>query len=188
MKWVTREYVYLDRVASPWLIKRFVDPEAEFVLVPWGEEPSLPAGAIPFALPGAELAEHDAAGTTFQKILAKYGLADPTLQRLGRIVERGVEYTLRRSRPETADADGQLAAALVTISEGMLLVEHDDQRVLTQTFPVYDALYASLRAHALMEARGEGIPDSRGKGPGVRTEYMRALLKEADRGADAGRV
>ena len=43
MKWVTREYVYLDRVASPWLIKRFVDPEAEFVLVPWGEEPSLPA-------------------------------------------------------------------------------------------------------------------------------------------------
>lgn len=187
MKWVTRAYVYLDRVASPWLIKRFVDPVAEFAFVPWGVEPVIPDGAIPFALPGAELAEHDAGGTTFQKILAKYDLTDPTLQHLGRIVAHGVDYTLRRYRPQTADADGQLAVALVTISEGMLLVEHDDQRVLAQTFPVYDALYSSLRVHALMEARGEGIPDSHGKGPGVRTEYMRALLKEASRGADAGR-
>ena len=59
MKWVTRDYVHLDRVACPWLIKRFIDKEAEFVFVPWGEESKRPADAIPFALPGAELGPHD---------------------------------------------------------------------------------------------------------------------------------
>lgn len=179
MKWATRAYVYLDRVASPWLIKRFVDPAAEFVLVPWESPAGIPPDAIPFALPGAELAEHDEQGTTFQKILAKYQLGDSTLQHLGRIVERGVEYTLARCRPENADPVGQLAVALMTLSEGMLLVEDDDQRVLTLSFPLYDAFYRDLRVHALMKARGEKIPDSHGKGPSVRTEYMRGLLREA---------
>lgn len=55
MKWVTRDYVHLDRVASPWLITRFVDPQAEFVFVPWGAEDQRAADAIPLALPGAEL-------------------------------------------------------------------------------------------------------------------------------------
>ena len=63
MKWVTRDFVHLDRVASPWLIKRFVDRDAEFVFVPWLEEDARPPDAVPLALPGGELSAHDAAGT-----------------------------------------------------------------------------------------------------------------------------
>ena len=55
MKWVTRNHPHIDRVASPWLIKRFVDTEAEFVFVGWGKDEALPADATPFAIPGAEL-------------------------------------------------------------------------------------------------------------------------------------
>src|ERR1700691_2338669 len=64
MKWVTRDFVHLDRVASPWLIKRFIDRDAVFVFVPWGAEERRPADAIPFALPGAEIGPHDQEGTT----------------------------------------------------------------------------------------------------------------------------
>jgi hypothetical protein len=178
MKWATRSYAYLDRVSSPWLIARFIDAEATFVFVPWEPDAAIPADAIPFALPGATLGEHDENGTTFQKILAAYELTDAVLHHLGRIIERAVAYTVRRYRPESADPDGQLAAALVTLSEGMLLVEHDDHLVLERSFPLYDALYRSLRARAIMAERGEAIPPSGGRGPGVRTEYLRALLRD----------
>jgi hypothetical protein len=79
MKWVTRDFVHLDRVASPWLIKRFIDRDAVFVFVPWGKEDRRPADAIPFALPGAEIGPHDHEGTTFAKLLKKYRLDDPAL-------------------------------------------------------------------------------------------------------------
>jgi hypothetical protein len=182
MKWVTHSYAYLDRVASPWLIRRFVDPAAEFLFVDWGEEANAPADAIPFALPGAELGEHDADGTTFQKILAKYGLTDPTLQRLGRIVERGVDYTVRRVRPEETDQDGGIAFALMTISEGMMLVFEDDSSIVEGNFVVYDALYRSLKARELMAAQGKSLPASDGKGPTLRTEFLRDVLREANVG------
>jgi hypothetical protein len=79
MKWVTRDFVHLDRVASPWLIKRFIDRDAVFVFVPWAGEDAAPAVAVPFALPGAEIGPHDAEGSTFAKLLAKYQLDDPAL-------------------------------------------------------------------------------------------------------------
>ncbi|MDB5686587.1 MAG: chromate resistance protein, partial [Rhizorhabdus sp.] len=60
MKWVSRDFVHFDRVVTPWLILRFVDPEAEFILVPWGKEDERPADAIPYAIPGVELGSHDA--------------------------------------------------------------------------------------------------------------------------------
>jgi hypothetical protein len=86
MKWVTRDFVHLDRVACPWLIRRFIDTDAEFVFVPWGEESRRPADAIAFAIPGAELGPHDAQGTTFEKLLAKYKLDDPSLAEIQRVI------------------------------------------------------------------------------------------------------
>ena len=71
MKWVTRDFVHLYRVASPWLIQRFVDPEAQFVFVPLGQEDTRPSDAIPFGLPGVELSSHDEHGTTFEKIIRR---------------------------------------------------------------------------------------------------------------------
>jgi hypothetical protein len=179
MKWVTRDFVHLDRVASPWLIKRFVDRDAEFGFVPWGAEHRCPADAIPLALPGAELGPHDAAGTTFQKILAKYRLTDPALHRMARVVAKGVDYVLHDFRPDAGDTDGQIAVGLLGFAEGMLLVNDADARILEASLPVYDALYANFRAHALVAAQGLTLPAHEGRGPTRPTEFLRNVLKAA---------
>jgi len=179
MKWVTRDYVHLDRVASPWLIKRFVDPEATFVFVPWGREDERPADAIPLALPGAELGPHDASGTTFQKILAKHKLTDPALQRLGVVIAKGVDYVLHGFRPAADDTDGQISVGLLGIAEGMLLLNTDDARILETSYVIYDALYANFRAHHLAALQGRVIPEHQGRGPTLPTDVLRQLLREA---------
>lgn len=177
MKWVTRSYAYLDRIASPWLIKRFVDPDAVFVFVEWGRESEAPRDAIPFALAGGPLSEHDerGRGTTFEKILAEYGLTDPSLQRLGRILARGVDYRMN-GEPESTDADGSIALALMALSEGMMLLETDDAAIVDRSCVIYDALYATFRARDYLERSGQTLPPSAGKGPTHRTEFLRNVI------------
>jgi hypothetical protein len=87
MKWITRSAVWIDRVACPWLIKRFVDSEAEFLFVPKNQVVQIAAdtGAIPFDIPGVELGHHNGC-CTFEAILSKYDLADPALHRLAQII------------------------------------------------------------------------------------------------------
>jgi hypothetical protein len=179
MRWVTKDYVHLDRVACPWLIRRFIDPSAEFVFVAWDKQHEIPSDAIPFAIAGAELGPHDAAGTTFEKLLAKYKLVDPALKRLGLIIHAGVDYVLHDYRPAPDDENGQIAVGLLAISEGMMLNHLTDQRVLEASYPVYDALYANLKAHALMQARGLRSPAPTSRGPAEKTDFLRALLAEA---------
>src|SRR5918992_495835 len=91
MQWVTRARPKVDRIACPWLIKRFVDPAAEFVYLPTDEV--LPfaegTGAIPYDMPGVELGHHGAE-CSFDAIIRKYGLTDPALHGLARIV-RGAD-------------------------------------------------------------------------------------------------
>src|SRR5271167_745025 len=86
MKWVTRDHVHMDRVASPWLIRRYLDPDAEFVFVPFGKDCVLPDDAIPFGIPGVELGAHDSAGSTFRKILSRHGFQSPSLAMLADII------------------------------------------------------------------------------------------------------
>jgi hypothetical protein len=179
MKWVTRDYVHLDRVASPWLIRRFVDPDATFVFVPWGEEHRRPPDAIALALPGAELGPHDENGTTFAKILAKYSLKDPALARMSRVIAKGVDYVLHDFRPDAGDTDGQIAAGLLAFAEGMLLLHSDDARILDGSMHIYDALYRNFRAHALVAAQGLSIPAHAGRGPTLPTEFLRHVLTTA---------
>lgn len=179
MKWVTRDFVHLDRVASPWLIKRFIDREAVFVFVPWGEEDRRPADAIPFALPGAELGPHDKDGTTFQKLLAKYRLDDPALHSIAAIIAAGVDYVLHGYRPAPDETHGQMAVGLLGISEGMMLLNEDDAQIIERSLPFYDALYAYFTAHRLAAEKGTPMPDYAGKGPTFPTLYLRGLLKAA---------
>lgn len=179
MKWVTRDYVHLDRVACPWLIKRFIDPDAEFVFVPWGKEDERPADAIPFAIPGVELGPHDAQGTTFQKLLTKYKLADPVLDRMAKVIVAGVDCALHDYRPARDDKDGQTAAGLLAISDGLMLIKESDDEVIEASMVVYDALYANFKACALLEASGEKLPPRGERGPAPKTEFLRALLKRA---------
>ena len=184
MKWVTRDFVHLDRVATPWLIKRFVDVDAEFVFVPWGEEELRPGDAVPFALPGADLGPHDADGSTFQKVLAKYQLDDPALQTLAEIVQAGIDYVLHDVEPETREA--RVAIGLLAISEGTMLLEDDDAAIIARSLPIYDALYAYFTAYRLAREAGKPLPDHESQGPTRPTRYLRALLTAAGKRSEPG--
>lgn len=179
MKWVTRDFVHLDRVASPWLIQRFVDPQAQFVFVPWGQEDTRPSDAIAFGLPGVELSAHDEHGTTFEKILRKYALDDPSLHDIARVIHSGVAQVLHHATVEPDDRWGQIAAGLLAISEGMMLLHDADDAILLASFPIYDALFANLHAHALMSQKQLQMPGYQGLGPTLPTRFLRQVLKEA---------
>jgi hypothetical protein len=177
MKWVTKDYVHLDRVACPWLIKRFIDRDAEFSFVPWDAQTRLPPDAIPFAIAGAELGPHDESGPTFRKILDKYGLEDAALERIAQVIKAGVDHVLHGYHPPLDDTNGQIAVGLLAVSEGMMLNHLADQEILDASFPVYDALYANFKAHALMESKGIAMPKPTARGPKEKTDLLRALLR-----------
>jgi hypothetical protein len=137
MKWVTRSHVHVDRVACPWLISRFVDSEAEFLFVPTSriEQVTSETGAIPFDAPGVELGHHENR-CSFESILLKYGLKDPGLVRLAKIVH-GADTDDFGSDP--------VAAGLEAIASGYSLRFPEDHENLAHQFEVYDALYAWCR-------------------------------------------
>jgi protein-tyrosine-phosphatase len=145
MKWVTRARPKVDRVACPWLIRRFVDPAAEFLYVPADEVPTVAEreGAVPFDVPGVEFGHHGDR-CSFDAILRKYRLDDAGLQRLALIV-RGADTDARDLAPE--------AAGLEAIAEGFRLAFADDQELLEREMPVYDALYAYCRQAVGAEER-----------------------------------
>ena len=141
MKWVTRERAKVDRIACPWLIKRFVDPEAEFYFVPADKVVSVAKekGAVPFDAPGAELSHYREGGreyVSFDSIIKKYRLGDPALLELARIV-RGADA---RIPDPPAESPGLEAAAA-----GFRLVAKDDFQNMKAQFPLYDALYEYCR-------------------------------------------
>ncbi|MBI2956809.1 MAG: chromate resistance protein [Acidobacteria bacterium] len=141
MKWITRSNVKVDRVACPWLIQRFVDPEAEFLFVPEAEllETARCENATPFDAP--RLAEvklnHRGDGCTFEAVLEDHRLDDPALARLALIVR-------------AADVKGQEHVApeglgLRALAEGFAQLGLSDHERLARQFPVYDALYEYAR-------------------------------------------
>jgi len=179
VKWVTKDFVHLDRVATPWLIRRFVDTAAQFVFVAWDRQHEAPADAIPFALDGAELGPHDASGTTFSKTLRKYGLRDAGLTRMAAVVEAGVRTAVHGDRPDSGDTDGQIAIGLLAISEGLAVRAATDDDLLEESFPVYDALYAHFRVQAIVEAEKIVVARPGRAGPGDKVRLLRALYARA---------
>lgn len=138
MIWITRAHVHVDRVACPWLIKRFIDSQAEFMFVARSEveRVSKIEGAIPFDIPGAELGHVDGR-CSFESILLKYELKDPALLRLAKIVH---------AADVDADIDQDpIARGLEAIATGFSLRYPDDETNLEIQFEVYDALYAWCR-------------------------------------------
>jgi hypothetical protein len=139
MKWVTRKNANVDRVACPWLIRKFVDPGAEFLYVP-AEEVIATAereGGIPYDVKDVELGHVDGR-CSFDSILVKYGLEDAALKRLAQIVHGADVAADRDICPE--------AAGLYAIAHGFALVhgEDDHEKIRLET-PMYDALYAWCR-------------------------------------------
>ena len=142
MKWVTRARPVIDRIACPWLIARFIDDQPEFLFVAPAEVLGVAAatGATPFDVPGVVLT-HRGEGCSFDSFLEDYGLREPALVELARIV-RGADT----ERPDLAPQ----AAGLLAISLGLRSTFADDHEVLRHGFVLYDALYLWCR-----ELRGE---------------------------------
>ena len=136
MKWVTRKNANVDRVACPWLVRRFVDEQAEFIYVPADEVMKVAEeqGAIPYDVPGVELGHVDGR-CSFESIILKHGLKDPALDLLSKIVH-GADVTADRGIvPE--------AAGLYAVAHGFAIVHgEDDHRKIELETPMYDALYA----------------------------------------------
>jgi hypothetical protein len=149
MKWVTRARPKTDRIACPWLVRRFIDPTAEILYVPADQvlEVAEREGARSFDAPGAEFT-HQGNQCTFEVLIDAFDLGvDPALARMANVVH-------------AADIAGELGSdplgpGLLAVGEGGLDVEANDQRLLDRGSFVYDALYAWCRRH----------PDPTGPGP-----------------------
>ncbi len=151
MKWITRERVKVDRVACPWLIKKFVDPGAEFLFVPREKvmEVANRYGAIPYDVPDVELGHRDGK-CSFEAIVEKYKIKDPAVQLLAKIVH-GADVS--RDLYGAKEAAG-LNAVAVGFS---LLGLKDDHEILAKQFIVYDALYAYCQRKVDEDLGKEGL-------------------------------
>ena len=141
MKWVTRERPKTDRIACPWLIRRFIDPEAEILYVPRDEVLTVAAteGARSFDAPGAEFTHRDGK-CSFEVLIEEFSLGgDPALARLARIV-----HAADVAEDLATDA---LGPGLLAIGEGGLHAEADDRELLRKGSFVYDALYEWCRVN-----------------------------------------
>jgi hypothetical protein len=140
MKWITREKVKVDRVACPWLIKKFIDPQAEFIFAPKDqvEAKARELGATPFDIDGCELGHHDE-DVSFNSLLKKYKLSDPALALLGEIVRAA------DSHPSNPHPAGE---GLRWVAFGFSAMGLSDAGILQREFVVYDALYAECRRRA----------------------------------------
>jgi hypothetical protein len=134
MKWITRERPKIDRIACPWLIKNFVDADAEFIYVPKDKvfEKAKEFNAIPYDLPGAEYT-HQGEFCTFDYIIMKHKIIEPAVHQIARIV-RGADTDSFELAPQ--------AAGLWAISAGLSYNYKDDQEMLSFGMKIYDALYS----------------------------------------------
>jgi len=138
VKWVTREHPKTDRIACPWLIRKFIDPAAEIVYVPRGEVLAYAEreGAISFDAPGARYTHRDG-NCSFETLIEEYAIDDPAIAVLARVVHGADMSDDRDATPQSR--------GLEAIADGFALLDLDDQRQLELELPVYDALYAWAR-------------------------------------------
>jgi hypothetical protein len=138
MRWITRERAKVDRIACPWLISRFIDTEAKFIFLPAETDWAKITDGIVFDVPGCELGHHGPK-CSFDAILETYGLEDPVLSEMAKIVRAA----------DTADKSWAAEGiGLEAIADGFRRIIRDDHENMMKQFPVYDALYAYCSARA----------------------------------------
>ena len=141
MKWLTRKNIRVNRVATAWLIRRFIDPQAEFIFVEPDQvaQAQIEQGAKGFDAPGATYPHKDDQGRcSFEALVDEFCAADPVLKQIARIV-RGADF------PEAINLTKE-SAGVKAISQGFPLVTKDDDETVVRASFLYDALYASLQA------------------------------------------
>jgi hypothetical protein len=138
MKWITRERPKTDRIACPWLIRKFIDPDAEFLYVPADQvlEAAEREGAYSYDAPGARYTHRDGL-CSFEVLVEEYEISDPAVHALARIVH-GADVA------DDRDATRQ-SPGLQAVAEGFHYIYADDHDQLEAELPVYDALYAWCR-------------------------------------------
>jgi len=143
VRWVTREFVHVDRTACPWLIKKFIDPQAEFIFAPTEkiEEIAKAQSAIPFDAPEVKLGHRDGK-CSFETIIEEYNLKDPVLHELAKIVHSG------DTRDTALAPEGIGLSAIMT---GARFNVKDDFEAVEKAAYVYDALYSYCRLKLLRE-------------------------------------
>ena len=134
MKWITRSHAMVDRIACPWLIRKFVDSEAEFIYVPESQvlTRAKELGAVPFDAKDVELG-HRGERCSFDAIMERYGLKDPALLEMAKIV-RGADTEAKDLTPESR--------GLAAFARGFRMISSNDHDNLQKQFPMYDAIYA----------------------------------------------
>lgn len=147
MYWVTSKVVHFDRVASSWLISRFIDSSATFGFIDPAEK--FPEGAVTYGIAGGDIGRHDEDGTTFSKLLQRYALTDGALGAIEKIVSAGVAYIQQDEMPKENDRAAWVAIGLLAVGEGMLLIENNDHDILERSLPIWDAVYADAAFHLL---------------------------------------
>lgn len=130
-KWVTRKDIYIDRLASAWLIRRFIDSKAKFVFISKGEN-NLPKNTIPFDMYGAEFTHHGDA-CTFETLIRVFDLKDPALRPIAEIVH---DIDLKDNKYNRKEADG-----IDQIITGVSQILNNDNKLLENGMEIFDALY-----------------------------------------------
>jgi hypothetical protein len=138
MKWVTWEHIGVDRMASAWLIRRSIDPEAEFSFIRTGEKP-LRENGEPFDIPGARFSHHGG-HCTFYALVKVYKLNDPILRRIAQMVDEADEIQEVAVEPA--------AQGLDLICRGLRQISHDDYEAMQRGSLIYDAVYAQLQSES----------------------------------------
>jgi hypothetical protein len=140
MRWATRAHIHIDRTACAWLIRRFIDPDAEFLFVDDPDE--VPDDATPFDMRGVELSHHRG-NCSFETFLERYELDDPVLWDLAKIVHEADLGDERYDAPEAPGID--------VLLRGLSML-YDDDEMLAITGPLFDGLY-EYRKRALLLGR-----------------------------------
>jgi hypothetical protein len=167
MKWVTRQYVHVDRTACPWLIKRFVDPEAEFIFVPADKIAEIveKEKAIPYDAPNVELGHHGEK-CSFDSIIEKYKIKDPAVLELAKIV-RAADTDKMESVAE--------AMGLEAIMTGIGIAAKDDHEAIEKARVVYGALYTNCKLKLI---RGKYKDEIEKMDRNQRMEFFKRKLRE----------
>ena len=135
MKWITRKKVKVDRVACPWLIKKFIDPEAEFIFLPHDTDWKSIRDGVVYDVPDCELGHHGEE-VSFDSIVKKFRLGDPALLLLAQIVRAA------DSHPSNPHPAGE---GLRWVAHGFSALGLSDHEILEREFIVYDALFAECQ-------------------------------------------
>ena len=142
MLWATRQNPHLDRCASAWLIKRFIDPDAIFMFV--GRDEAAPSGSISFVLPGAEMNPVEGVSTSYDALVAKHQVRDSAALRIGEIIH---DYEVD-AREDVARTRLRETAGVFKVVRGLARVSKSDEETVADALVVFDSLYAQLTSEA----------------------------------------